>query len=141
MKDSRRQDKYRIIGWSATGDGISECKVATKREALISARSTLEASDVCSVTIYRGEQVVFEKKLRAPRQVGKPRCSLVRAAERPPVGKPFGRPARWLLRMVCGAIHDSNLLEPPVSVICEHTEGCEFAAPAAPRKVRPPLEW
>lgn len=142
MKTARRQDKYRIVGWSATGDGISECSAPTKREALISARATLEASDVFSVTVYRGGEVVLEKKNRAPgKRVGMPRCSLVRLVDKPLMGKPFGRPARWLLRMVCGAVHDSNLLEPPVSIPCSHMGACRHEAPAPPRKVRPPFEW
>ena len=68
------------------------------------------------------------------------RCSLIRSIDRPLSGKPFGRPARWILRMVCGAVRDSNLIEPPVSVSCNRDD-CKHSAPPAPQRVRPPLEW
>lgn len=39
-------------------------------------------------------------------------CSLIASVDRPLSGRPFGRPARWILRMQCGAVYPSNLLEP-----------------------------
>lgn len=67
------------------------------------------------------------------------RCSLVTLAERPLVGRPFGRPARWIIRMVCGAVYDTNSLEPPVSVKCKNATGCTLGT--APPKKRAALEW
>lgn len=63
-------------------------------------------------------------------------CSLIIRVDRPLVGRPFGRKARWILRMACGAVHDSNSLEPPVSIRCDRP--CKQTAP---RRVRPPFDF
>lgn len=68
------------------------------------------------------------------------KCSLITTISKPLVGKPFGRPARWILRMACGAVHDTNLVEPPVSITRDRTD-CKQSAPPAPQRVRPKMDW